>query len=827
MSDPSGVSTGGRKSHAVASGGSQGGSEGSGGSGAKGRRGSARRQGWRASLARAPLEALVEELRERDALRGCADAVAPQPVARGEKAARPMVTKKRTTAEQWALVAATDADLVSSIKATQRAIYGEDGRVESGRASGEVRRLGASVAALFSRRDVLEVGGQYHVMTRPFAEVYCLAPGEAFAEQPCGAYGTAWVLDEHHMVTAGHCVPASGVDDMVCVFGFAVNAAGEVPLCFEAGQVAFPSAALSSRELEEAGDGDWAVLRFEQALPAPPLRLRAEGEVVVGEPVWMLGHPCGIPLKYAPGALVTGHKNDDRFFATLDAFAGNSGSPVFDAQHEVVGVLVRGAEDWAPRADGRTAQVYPAAGALGEEVMKLDRFRARRPVAAVGSGAMPALSPPAELRDAAPRRRATTERPATVERPPLAPLNAHALLIQISQYPELPLPERDDAGALAAVLRDPELGHYPPGQVRVLRDAEATRAGVLAALRELAAAANADSTVLIFFSGHGGQRGEAAYLLPYDCDPQALSRTSISTRQLGEALAALRAAQVLLIFDCCPGDTREVPPVLPGLPEAAAAELVRGRGWALITSAGAGQRSCLPPGAGHDVFITHLLDGLRGGRPSDDGYVRVYELFEHLQPRVTGDEPRQQPRFHGAPRESFAVARHRGGAMASVPRTGDGFLHHALLLYAPADAGFVRDALLPPMRAAGLRLAGTHDLVVPGLQRVVGVERGVAQALRVLLVVSRALLEAYGRGDPTSELVALQRREADLRSGRISVVPIYLEDPDELPDLPAWLAALPEVPVEVRLGDAAGPHVDVREELARLVRALGRPLPRR
>jgi hypothetical protein len=272
-----------------------------------------------------------------------------------------------------------------------------------------------------------------------------------------------------------------------------------------------------------------------------------------------------------------------------------------------------------------------------------------------------------------------------------------------------------------------------------------------------------------------------------------------------------------------------VTPVLPGLAEAAAAELVGDRGWTVIASAQPGQRSLVAGESRHSAFCRHLLDGLRGGRPSDDGYLRVLELFEHLQPRVTAEAPAQRPRLYGAPRESFAVARHRGGAVAAVPRTGDGFLYHALLLYAPVDAGFVREVLLPPLLAAGLRVAGAHDVVEPGMARVVGVERGLAVARRVLMVVSRALLDRGGElgareaSPPVTELTALSRREADLRNGRISVLPIYLDDPDVLRDRPGWLAGL----ADARLGDAAGPHVEAREELARLVRALDQSLPPR
>lgn len=828
------------------------------GRGAASREGGRGHEGWRASLVRAPLESLLEELRERDSLLTRSQLVAPAQRASGAAVRVPLgkPPKKRTTAEQWALVAASDAELVAGVKAHQRALYGEDGRFEQLGAPAEVRALGASVAALFARRDLVEVGGRFQVMTRPLAEVLPLSPGEAFAEQPCGAFGTAWVLDEHHMVTAGHCLPRGGVAELGCVFGFAVGLEGEVPDSFSAEQVAFPSAVLSSRDLDEDGDADWAILRFEHALGASPLRLRT-GEVEIGEAVWMFGHPCGLPLKYAPGAVVTRHKNEDRFLATLDAFAGNSGSPVFDAQRRVVGMLVRGAEDWRQGAEGRlvaaagaatdaAASARPGAGspALGEEVMKLARFIARRPavvsapldaaarqvqsrplraVPATAAGVVSSAAPPA-----APGRR---RRVAATERLAL-PLDARALIIQITSYPEMPIPFVRDADDLAALLSDPELGHYPPQHVTVLRDEQATRAGILAALRALAATAGEGSTIFFYFSGHAGQRGETTYLLPFDCDPEALGRTSLSTRELREELSALPTEQALLVFDCCHagrelGEGAEAGKraVLPGLPEAAAEELVRERGWALMASSHPGQRSAVRAGARNSVFGRHLLDGLRGGRPSDDGYVRVFELYEYLQPRLVADEPEQRPMWKGAPEESFELARHRGGEVGDVPRTEDGFLYHALLCFAKADAARVRGELAPALLAAGLRVATSSELALPGVERVVGLERGLLQARRILLVVSQAFLHPDREldRDMERELGVLQRREAELRNGRYSVVPIYVEDRDLLREVPAWLANLSEVP----LSDAGASHPGASAELERLIAELRRSLPRR
>jgi V8-like Glu-specific endopeptidase len=68
-----------------------------------------------------------------------------------------------------------------------------------------------------------------------------------------------------------------------------------------------------------------------------------------------MGHPSGLPMKYADGAKVFG--NFDNYFSTnLDTFGGNSGSPVFNAKtNEVVGILVRGDIDYIEgEFEGRT-----------------------------------------------------------------------------------------------------------------------------------------------------------------------------------------------------------------------------------------------------------------------------------------------------------------------------------------------------------------------------------------------------------------------------------------------------------------------------------------
>ena len=80
---------------------------------------------------------------------------------------------------------------------------------------------------------------------------------------------------------------------------------------------------------------DWAVFRLNAAVPtsvATPA-LVGTGEMVTGTGLMMIGHPSGLPRKYADEASITrviaGGTGALRYLTDLDAFAGNSGSGTF------------------------------------------------------------------------------------------------------------------------------------------------------------------------------------------------------------------------------------------------------------------------------------------------------------------------------------------------------------------------------------------------------------------------------------------------------------------------------------------------------------------
>src|SRR5688572_33301529 len=93
----------------------------------------------------------------------------------------------------------------------------------------------------------------------------------------------------------------------------------------------------------------------------------------------------------------------------------------------------------------------------------------------------------------------------------------HALVIGVGTYANAPQMNVEqtarDAMQIAALLPDPALCGYPPGQVHSLIAEEATRANIVAALKKLAKSTTADSTVFMFYAGHGEFGADGSYYL--------------------------------------------------------------------------------------------------------------------------------------------------------------------------------------------------------------------------------------------------------------------------------------------------------------------------
>src|SRR6185369_6295439 len=150
-----------------------------------------------------------------------------------------------------------------------------------------------------------------------------------------------------------------------------------------------------------------------------------------------------------------------------------------------------------------------------------------------------------------------------------------------------PLPESilNNAQALRDLLIDPAHCGYPPENVRLLLDEHATRAALVQGLADLAAQADADSTVLVYLSG----------------------------QEITTALRAIPARKVVVIFDCCHAGGVGQPmgaaasALKPGLSDAYYDSLVAGQGRVIMASSRDSELSWALSGDPYSLFSKHLL----------------------------------------------------------------------------------------------------------------------------------------------------------------------------------------------------------------------------
>jgi len=241
----------------------------------------------------------------------------------------------------------------------------------------------------------------------------------------------------------------------------------------------------------------------------------------------------------------------------------------------------------------------------------------------------------------------------------------------------------DDAIGLANILNDSERCAYPTSQVHLLTKEQATREAILAALDQLAQQTTADSTVIVYFSGHGYQitspMGEAYYLMPFGYDQAKLYKTAISGSELTTKLQAIPAKKLLLLLDCCHagglGDASSLPyeAEKAPLPPEAQALFAEGRGRVVIASSQADEKSFA--GKPYSAFTAALIESLAGkGVSKKDGYVRVADLALHARevvPRRTRD--RQHPILNFDQADNFELAYYAGGEVEpkGLPFTGE------------------------------------------------------------------------------------------------------------------------------------------------------------
>ena len=252
-------------------------------------------------------------------------------------------------------------------------IYGDDDRRDVYELTDpQVIRAWRAPCALVGPGNISDRGATYRLSGATLGAEYDLCSDQLFRDQPTPAFCTGFLVAPDIVATAGHCVSTS-CDSTAFVFGFEMANASTPIMDIPAEDVYFCAGVVGH---EVSGGADWALIRLDRPVAnRTPVEVRRDGRVPNSAPLIMMGHPSGLPGKIAAGANVRDNSPSSYFIANLDAFGGNSGSPVFHSSTLAVeGILVRGETDYTQRGGCTVVNECSDSGCRGEDATRTTEF---------------------------------------------------------------------------------------------------------------------------------------------------------------------------------------------------------------------------------------------------------------------------------------------------------------------------------------------------------------------------------------------------------------------------------------------------------------------
>jgi hypothetical protein len=219
--------------------------------------------------------------------------------------------------------------------------------------------------------------------------------------------------------------------------------------------------------------------------------------------------------------------------------------------------------------------------------------------------------------------------------------NAFGIVVGITKYRDEGVPEvtygRKDAEKVLDYFQN--VCGVPPANTHKLLDENATRDDIEELFgKTVPSQVNANSTVYIYFAGHGTPRKDGQPdLLPWNGTPGSDKVYPVS--KLVEQARTWNAKRTVVMLDACFAGSKRVvyesgarPGVRPDFDEIGANDKC-----VVLTASGANETAHDLPDANHGLFTYFLLKGLKGEAADANGNVTLKSLYAYVSANVPNE----------------------------------------------------------------------------------------------------------------------------------------------------------------------------------------------
>ena len=203
----------------------------------------------------------------------------------------------------------------------------------------------ACSAAICLKDSLIDVNNEFSTLkVKNYGETFNLCDIEPFYHQPAAAgwLCSGFLVKNDIIATAGHHVNEENVTNLRILFGYKM-VDSVTPVTRFANDNIYRGVKVIRRVHHPGGNGPgWALVKLDRKVVGQTAARMSKEEISCDQAIYVIGHPLGLPMKYAAGASVV-DVGETYFMANLNIYSGNSGAPVFDLHtHEVIGMVVKG-----------------------------------------------------------------------------------------------------------------------------------------------------------------------------------------------------------------------------------------------------------------------------------------------------------------------------------------------------------------------------------------------------------------------------------------------------------------------------------------------------